>query len=694
MVDKVSIELTVEERDAIKALARLSKGLKKTQDETDKTSRAFDTFKGAISAIGVSKGLAVLNQQFKNFLGTLNESIELAKVQEDAVNSLNIALAQSGKFSAQASKDFQEYASSLQEASKFGDEVIIQNAALIQSLGKLDTQGLKKATQAALDLSAALGIDLRTASNLVGRAATGNIELFSRYGVTIQKGATASETFENALQKLNQQFGGAALGQIRTYSGAQQQLSNTIGDFQEVLGQTVTENRSVIGVFNGIAKAVQNLTKDFEENKGEIQTLITDGILLLVGSISTVGTVINGAIRVFNGLDAALDGIATLFVDVGQKALEFQSTLLSGAAAVTRAFGGDTSGLDRTREGIDKVVQSIKNGQAASKAANQERRNDLESFGEALAQNATVFENTIRRQIELSNEQSDNTIENINNNAKAAADAARGRVELEASTIQQIKGIRAQAAEQEALLSVQDGTTSGTDEERLNQLKLFLDRQTELKLEAINLQLSQEENAQKRAVLNEKKALTQKQAIFAAEEKARKTSLSTLLVLDKQAQSNRAANFKSSLSTISTLTQSSNRTLFAIGKASAVSEATIQGILATQRALAAAPPPFNYVLAAAVGVAAASNVSRIAAQKPPSFQEGGVVDLGGVPSSQDNQIAAVASGEAILTQQDQLDLFELIRNGVGTAGQIISINIDGREIARALRDVQNDGVLI
>jgi hypothetical protein len=63
---------------------------------------------------------------------------------------------------------------------------------------------------------------------------------------------------------------------------------------------------------------------------------------------------------------------------------------------------------------------------------------------------------------------------------------------------------------------------------------------------------------------------------------------------------------------LATLSESSNKTLHAIGKAAAIAQATIDGVLAVQKALASAPPPLNYALAAAAGVAAAVNVAKIA----------------------------------------------------------------------------------
>src|SRR5690606_914184 len=86
------------------------------------------------------------------------------------------------------------------------------------------------------------------------------------------------------------------------------------------------------------------------------------------------------------------------------------------------------------------------------------------------------------------------------------------------------------------------------------------------------------------------------------------------------------------------LSRSSNREIAAIGKAAAVTQATIDGVLAVQKALASAPPPANYALAAAVGVAAAANVAQIMSTNL-GFQPCGSC-VGGASGGPDSQLVA------------------------------------------------------
>ena len=84
------------------------------------------------------------------------------------------------------------------------------------------------------------------------------------------------------------------------------------------------------------------------------------------------------------------------------------------------------------------------------------------------------------------------------------------------------------------------------------------------------------------------------------------------------------------------------RQVFGARKALARADVAIATIVAVQQALASAPPPFNAIPAAAMGVAGAANLAAVAAQKPPSFAIGGLV-----PS--DHRLIGAQAGEGILS---------------------------------------------
>lgn len=106
--------------------------------------------------------------------------------------------------------------------------------------------------------------------------------------------------------------------------------------------------------------------------------------------------------------------------------------------------------------------------------------------------------------------------------------------------------------------------------------------------------------------------------------------------LDAELNQQRLASASAFFGNLSVLSKSKNRELAAIGKAAAITQATIDGVLAVQKALASAPPPVNYALAASVGVATAANVAQIAGI---GFMTGGSFTVGG-SGGMDSQMVA------------------------------------------------------
>jgi len=68
----------------------------------------------------------------------------------------------------------------------------------------------------------------------------------------------------------------------------------------------------------------------------------------------------------------------------------------------------------------------------------------------------------------------------------------------------------------------------------------------------------------------------------------------------------------------------SSKDAFAVQKAFAVVEATINTYQAITKALASAPPPWNFALAASVGAMGFAQVAKIVTSDPPSYDEGGI----------------------------------------------------------------------
>jgi len=627
VLEELVVRLEVENKSLVTQLkksqkitaAAAKKMAKSVDDFAKKSNKSMFSFKRVFeTAIGFVGGQAVTaafgsakRAASALFRILVTDGIAAAQVQEDAINQLNTALALSGKFTKEASQDFQNFSSELQKNSKFGDEVILSTGALIQSLGQLDQQGLKKATQAAVDLSAALGIDLKAAALLVGKAATGEISSFSRYGLIIKKGADESETFANALDSINAKFGGAAAAQVKTFSGGVTQLGNSFGDTTEEIGFTITQNLAVISVIKELNKIVNEATSSISGQNGTLKELIAEGL------ISTI--------KATNILVISLDAIA--------RAGESAFAILT---AQIKVVSGSLAALPLIMQGKFKEALSIIS-QASKEAADDIIKPLTEDTGLGkVSELLFQLENAAKKGFKAMKDGAESTIDPINT--------------VKSSLVELTEAQKKQAEDGQELAEQLIEQQEENDEIRLALLQERMDGELEILQEARNQQkITEEEHLLAVKTLN---------ANFRKEETKQEDKQQKA---DEQRNKRRAQNFRSTLGVISTLSRSGNKELFEIGKAAAIAQAIIDGNAAVQKALAAAPPPFNFALAGLVGVATAVQVSNISAQGLRS----GIDAVPGIGFA-DSFPAVLAPGERVVPQETNKDLSGFLKDQDGS----------------------------
>lgn len=712
----VSYEISVEEQQALKAISSLIKKVDDFEGQATKSfnnsSKAFDVFKGVLSAELAIKGLEKLGDAASELFNVfIVDGIKAAQQTQDALNQLNTALSIQGGATKDAIKGFEEYANVLEATSRASDAQIISAASLLQNLAPLTNTGLKTATKATLDLSAALGVDLETAARLVGRAANGDVEAFKRYGLTLQKTGDDATTFALAINQINAKFGGSAEAQVSTFAGATDQLSKSFENLTKEFGFIVINNPVVIAAINLVADQFKSLRQFIEDNKDSISAFITDGVVKLIGVFSqllqtgkniieffrqneadiksygqalliaigiygafviatnaaTIATIaLNAALAVADGLLAVLASPITLIVAgiallaFGIKQLIDNFDLVSGKVKI---FTGEllsslSPAISTVLGFLGKIVSffskdlgdSITNFSGKIKTFSAELiaegNKQVESFqksAQAKTKEVSDFSDAESKKVEAAKVTNDNllNIKQVEIDIEAQTNQAKAEqtAEFEA-TIDSIKG--------EASLRRYDQLVESLGQEAaLVELNNIRKLEAEGKYYDARIKLRElDKKAQESDFLFNKKF----------EEKTNKEKINDL---------------KSTFGTISTLQSSSSQELFAIGKAAAIANATIDGIAATQKALTAAPPPFNFALAALVGVASAANIAKIAASQPPGRQAGGFVP--GAFSPTDNTLINAAGGELVLNRRQQTDLFNFINSGAN--GNTGSVNI-------------------
>lgn len=225
----------------------LEKAFGKTTKEGGRLSGAFDKVKDAAKflAVGVGVAAGAATVFGKSSVDAYNASLEAsAKLR---TNLLNVKGA-----TEQNVQSLEKLAAKLQGVGVIEDDVI---KAGMSQLATFNLQGktIETLTPKITDMVAQLkghnatAEDMVTINNLVGKVMTGNVGALSRYGVTLsdnqkellkqgteaQRAAVLNEVLAQNYGKVNEALRNTPQGQLTA-------LKNTWGDFQELIGEFVS----------------------------------------------------------------------------------------------------------------------------------------------------------------------------------------------------------------------------------------------------------------------------------------------------------------------------------------------------------------------------------------------------------------------------------------------------------------------
>ncbi len=222
-----------------------TKGAKKAKDD-------LGGLNGSIAKMGKAVGIASAAYfGARGLINAFSSTIELAGIQEQAEKQLETAL---GK----RSQALLNQASALQKVTTFGDESIIGVQASIAAFLDSEEQ-IKKATEATLDIAVAMGMDLKSAGDLVAKTLGSSTNAMSRYGIEVKGAVGSTERLESLTGNVARLFGGQATAQAETMAGALQQAKNSSGDLAEAIGERLSPLVRVLATNFG--KSAEELTK-------------------------------------------------------------------------------------------------------------------------------------------------------------------------------------------------------------------------------------------------------------------------------------------------------------------------------------------------------------------------------------------------------------------------------------------------
>lgn len=195
--------------------------------------RVFTGLGAVIGAVGIYKAFSKIT--------------EATTAQQQAEAQLN-AVMKSTKNAAGLSKDaYIELSKSLQKVTTYGDETVLSTENVLLTFKNIRGPQFKDALGVILDMSTALGQDLKQSAIQVGKAINDpiyGVTQLTRVGVTftdkqkelikqLVKTGHAVEAQKIILGELQSEFGGSARAATETFGGALKQLQNAFGDLFE-----------------------------------------------------------------------------------------------------------------------------------------------------------------------------------------------------------------------------------------------------------------------------------------------------------------------------------------------------------------------------------------------------------------------------------------------------------------------------
>jgi hypothetical protein len=231
--------------------SKLQTGLKESESKLKKMGSTLnDSVQGLtglnVAALAGAGGIVMLGK-------VLGDSIQEAADAQKGQAQLAAVLKSTGGASGMTADAINEMANSMGRLNAMDNDEIVSASNVLLTFTNIGKQAFPTATQAALDLSAAMGQDLQSSIVQIGKALNDPITgmtALQRVGVTFsqtQKDQIKNLQAENdlfgaqqiILSELNKEFGGSAAAAADTYAGKVKKLDLAWKNFEETIGNGV-----------------------------------------------------------------------------------------------------------------------------------------------------------------------------------------------------------------------------------------------------------------------------------------------------------------------------------------------------------------------------------------------------------------------------------------------------------------------
>ncbi len=659
-----------------------------------KVKTTFDKMERDAEKTGISigkklaVGFAAIGAVGAKMVSSFTEADQIARKTEATIRA-------TGGAAGLTAKQVSLIAKELQGVTKFGDDAIQSGQNLLLTFRNIKGDTFRQATEAMLDMSEAMGVDLKSSAIQLGKALNDpvqGISALSRTGVQFSEQQKAviksmAETGNIAgaqaliLAELNNQFGGVARAASEG-TGAYAQIGELLGDVLEIGGQVIHE--FLYPAIDGFRDFLVEVIKTNEAER--IFRNIGEAILVVIRPISLFINYFTTGLKVIWDLAQALPVVGSGFQAVNKVMTSsvgiwegLKAAMIQGAAELMKAplmlqdawLATKQIGL----ESVKAVVDAFNTGISAIQEIGSKLPfvgDKFGSGGSASLTSASQGLGLMSGDIQAQRQGIASQISGINASASSAISAvATGETEPKAPTIGGV-----------AMPSLGGGVIDETKALSDTQLQAVQSRKEE--------QAEEDKKAKADALAREVEHLQnlRNENQFAAEYILADWTGFFNDKNSKDAEAKKQAllgerEFASNVSEVMDYLASKNKKL-------AIAFAIVKTASGVARALSDYPFPVSVAVGASVAAAGAVQIAKIR-----GAAQGGIV--GGFDTGRDNQLMAVRSGEMILTpdlvKPVTPTLRDIIRNederGINSGGssQQVTLRFDPPEFGRFLREV-------
>lgn len=294
----------------------------KVDGATKEVASKLDGLKGKIESMSPTfKKMAVVGASvFAGVSAEIYKSLEAAGEAAKVQAQLGAVLKSTGGIAGVTAEKALELSRALQKTTTYGDEAILSAENMLLTFTNIGKDVFPDAIGTVLDMSTALGQDLKSSSIQLGKALNDpilGISALRKVGVNFTKeqqeqvkvmveSGKVMEAQKFILKELANEFGGSASAEAQTFAGRLKQVKERLGDVQESIGVALIP--VVESLLNKLVPVIDKVGVWIEENPK-----LTKNILLVAGAIGALLLVMGTVGLALPGIIASVGALSTAF---------------------------------------------------------------------------------------------------------------------------------------------------------------------------------------------------------------------------------------------------------------------------------------------------------------------------------------------------------------------------------------------